>query len=445
MYHDVSLSEEVHQKKKEVHQKKKKNHQRSGRHLTTTKMFLFSLLLRFVLISVVDSLVVSSRPPKKVSSYYYTTSSRYSSSDGRARTLRTSSSSNNNNNNGIENDKEGRTRNTTTPKRITLQTTSSTKQQEQQHDSVLFGRKQNHPTSYEDHPSFKGPLVLPSSNSTSDARERIRRYYYKNRSEEQQELPVPIIKSLSPNSSTSTILKRIVEQLAYVDAPLDAKEVAESMEFYLRTYKRLLGSCRRQNTNNIITVYDMCAGHGFTGMLYAACNPPRNNNKKGNSINIVLVDQTEPPSHQILKDCIAEICPWIAVVDDDNEKNNTDEKNKIQFVTATLEEFAAAASSPKSSSSSNNIVLSTHACGSLTDSVIEYCITTNTQAVALMPCCYTGTDSGVPYGIRRALGVSMSADVRRSFVLQNAGYHVDFATIPSEITPMNRIIVAERK
>lgn len=207
---------------------------------------------------------------------------------------------------------------------------------------------------------------------------------------------------------------------------------------------------------SVVAVYDMCSGHGFTGMLYAACNPPRTRNGSSERIDVVLVDRTEPPSHRILKDCIAEICPWIRPMDDgDDDFAFDDQNNRIRFVTATLEEFAA--NSPRNeekssnSLSSSSIVLSTHACGSLTDSVIDFCILSGTpgsqpvSAMALMPCCYTGTDAGVPYGIRRALGVSMSADIRRSFLLQEAGYHVDFATIPSEITPMNRIIVGERK
>jgi hypothetical protein len=65
--------------------------------------------------------------------------------------------------------------------------------------------------------------------------------------------------------------------------------------------------------------------------------------------------------------------------------------------------------------------------------------------IAVMPCCYTGTDKGTPYGIKRALGVSWAADIRRSFYLMEHGYHSDFATIPREITPMNRILVGEKR
>jgi len=61
--------------------------------------------------------------------------------------------------------------------------------------------------------------------------------------------------------------------------------------------------------DSVITVRDLCSGHGFTGMLYAACNPPKL--RKGGRferINVVLVDKTEPPSHKVLRDCL---CPRI--------------------------------------------------------------------------------------------------------------------------------------
>ena len=66
-------------------------------------------------------------------------------------------------------------------------------------------------------------------------------------------------------------------------------------------------------------------------------------------------------------------------------------------------------------------------------------------AIAAMPCCYTGTDQGVPYGIRRAFGVAWAADIRRSQFLDDNMYHVDYVTIPKEITPLNRIIMAEER
>ena len=90
------------------------------------------------------------------------------------------------------------------------------------------------------------------------------------------------------------------------------------------------------------------------------------------------------------------------------------------------------------------IIVMTHACGSLTDKVMTYAMDAEAASVAVMRCCYTGMDKGVPYGVRRILGVGLSADVQRSFYLQDHGYLVDFAVIPRAITLMNIIVVAER-
>ena len=125
-----------------------------------------------------------------------------------------------------------------------------------------------------------------------------------------------------------------------------------------------------------------------------------------------------------------------------------------------------------------NVVISTHACGSLTDLVLETATSASAPAsmstsststststlaypsasvpvsasaslqacaIASMPCCYTGTDKGMPYGIKRALGVAWAADLRRTMKLEERGYRTDYTCIPVEITPLNRIILGEEK
>lgn len=317
-----------------------------------------------------------------------------------------------------------------------------------------YGARRNHPTTYEEDPAFKGPIRLDRLGSPDLHRNRIRKHYLDDErlraSLETNEQPP----TMGPSTPTGTILKSIADHLALRDAPVDAKEVAESMEFYLRCGKRLFGAARRvvQNSREkgsdsddrcqsaTIAVHDLCSGHGLTGLLFLACNPP--GRIPGVSVKTVLVDQFEPKSHAVLRGCISEICPWVSEV-------------SVAFETSTLEDFALVATNaeesddincPEARSRDATIVISTHACGSLTDQVLKYATGIDAASLAVMPCCYTGTDSGVPYGVRRMLGVSLSADVRRCFYLQNENdYHVDFAAIPSEITPMNRIIVAERR
>lgn len=311
--------------------------------------------------------------------------------------------------------------------------------QERQTHSSDYGVRINHPTSYDDNPSFKGPLVLEQDIPPDQYRTRIRRYYLgDNRqivSDGNSASPI----QLSPSASTATILKAIIDHMARKDAPVDVKEIAESSEFYLRTGKRLLGAARRvmknkkndQLDDNIfqsnILIQDLCCGHGLTGMLFVACNPPRS--KSSEHIKAVLLDHSKPKSHDILRDLISEVCPWVT-------------KDSVHYVSSSLDHYVTKEAVIRGNGS---IVISTHACGSLTDNVLSHAVEEQSSAVAVMPCCYTGTDAGTPYGLRRMLGVSLSADVRRSFYLQNHGYHVDFASIPKVITPMNRIIVAEQR
>lgn len=294
-----------------------------------------------------------------------------------------------------------------------------------------FTAKKNHPTSYDDEPKFKGPLTLSKKFSTSDNRTRIRKFYAES---DNLHIPKRQVSPLKPTASTSLILKTIMDNFALKDAPVDAKEMAESMEFYMRTRKRLLGVAKKrlakvnkesssdETKDEGIYVHDLCAGHGLTGMLFAACNPPR----AGRVVRTRLVDISEPAAHSVLKNLITEVCPWM--------------KDEVQFYPYSLNEYLGI-----DSKSACPVVIATHACGSLTDDVLDQAVAMKACGIAVMPCCYTGTDKGSPFGIKRSLGVAWAADIRRSYLLDSSGYHVDYTTIPREITPLNRIVLGEER
>lgn len=293
-----------------------------------------------------------------------------------------------------------------------------------------FSARKNHPSTYEESPKFLGPLTLSATEFTSDNRTRIKHYLG-------ESVPSEKPKALAPTSSTNKILSTIIDQFTYNDAPIDVKEMAESIEFYLRTRKRLLGSAKKRHAKNIriakqtdqkiedgdeiaqVEVFDFCCGHGLTAMLFTACNPPR----KDRIVTTHLVDIKQPPSHQVLRDLITEVCPW---VDD-----------LVTFHESDIDSFIPP------TSGKIPITIATHACGSLTDKILEAAVKNSSSFMALMPCCYTGTDNGMPYGIKRAMGVAWTADIKRVLELESHGYHTDFSTIPKEITPLNRIIIAE--
>ena len=157
-----------------------------------------------------------------------------------------------------------------------------------------------------------------------------------------------------------------------------------------------------------------------------------------------LFDQICPPSHFVIREALERVCPHM--------------KGRVEFVEKSLSAegsppsypspagpSAAGPSAASSSSPVSRIVIGVHACGSLTDSVLEYALSNSATSIAVMPCCYTGTNPQAPYGLKRVLGSSWSSDIARIYRLSSNNYHTDFSSIPSSITPMNRIIVAERR
>jgi hypothetical protein len=88
-----------------------------------------------------------------------------------------------------------------------------------------------------------------------------------------------------------------------------------------------------------------------------------------------------------------------------------------------------------------DLVVSAHACGGVTDLVLERAAAARAR-VAVLPCCQnlTRNDTGSLSGwIDGALAV----DVMRAVRLEQRGYRVRTYTISAEITPKNRLLIAE--
>ena len=254
--------------------------------------------------------------------------------------------------------------------------------------SCDYGAKTNHITSFDDNPPFKGVVVLEDLGCPDLHRNRIRRYFHDDDDNLLAGSQQPTI--TSSTSTTNNILTAIVTHLACNDAPVDTKEVAESIEFYLRSGKRAIGAAKRilknnGSSNQSMVIEDLCCGHGLTGMLFAACNHLE---RLKNSMKVVLVDQSEPESHSILRNLISDVCPWV------NEAT-------VVFVESDLDGYTKF--KQRHSSDEASIITSTHACGSLTDDVIKYAVQSSAASVTVMPCCYTGTAKGSPFGVQRMI------------------------------------------
>lgn len=86
-----------------------------------------------------------------------------------------------------------------------------------------------------------------------------------------------------------------------------------------------------------------------------------------------------------------------------------------------------------------DVVVSVHACGSLTDDVLAKAIGGD-AAVAVLPCCHD-TRNGEAGGLGGWLDASLAMDVLRAERLRSAGYAVHTQTIPAAITPKNRLLI----
>jgi len=87
-----------------------------------------------------------------------------------------------------------------------------------------------------------------------------------------------------------------------------------------------------------------------------------------------------------------------------------------------------------------DVVVATHACGALTDTVIERALAARAR-VALLPCCHDEEkcDSG---GLRGWMDLETAVDATRVARLRHAGYEVHTQTIPRAITAKNRLVLA---
>jgi hypothetical protein len=86
-----------------------------------------------------------------------------------------------------------------------------------------------------------------------------------------------------------------------------------------------------------------------------------------------------------------------------------------------------------------DIVVATHACGALTDAVIDRVLLARAR-VALLPCCQDDEtcDSG---GLRGWLDLASAVDVTRVARLRANGYLVQTQVIPRAITAKNRLLL----
>ena len=89
----------------------------------------------------------------------------------------------------------------------------------------------------------------------------------------------------------------------------------------------------------------------------------------------------------------------------------------------------------------DDIVVSAHACGSLTDLIIDKA-TEQHARLAVLPCCQNLKESST-YGLEGWMDKTLAVDTVRAVMLRSRGYQIVTQKIPDAITPKNRLLMGE--
>ena len=180
---------------------------------------------------------------------------------------------------------------------------------------------------------------------------------------------------------------------------LPRKELYESWEM-ARRVRRLFRGGR---------IVDVGGGHGLLAhtMLLLDDSSPR----------AIVVDKALPESRAKLHRVLVEAWPRLA--------------NRIAFVAAPVDNVEMSA---------DDVVVSSHACGSLTDVVLQRAVAARAR-VAVLPCCHDlrAADAG---GLSGWVDRQLAVDIMRAMRLEARGYRIWTQAIPAEITPKNRLLLA---
>jgi hypothetical protein len=155
-------------------------------------------------------------------------------------------------------------------------------------------------------------------------------------------------------------------------------------------------------------VVDLGGGHGLLAQIFLILDD--------SSPAALVVDPAIPPSAEALHRAIVEAWPRLA--------------GRVSFVRASLDEVPL---------DDTDLVVSIHACGRLTDLVIDRAIGARAR-VAVLPCCHDAKacDTG---GLEGWMDAALAIDAARAARLAHAGYRIRTQTIPGKITPKNRLLV----
>ncbi|MCB2148935.1 MAG: SAM-dependent methyltransferase [Deltaproteobacteria bacterium] len=179
---------------------------------------------------------------------------------------------------------------------------------------------------------------------------------------------------------------------------LPGKELFEAWEVARRVRRKFRGG----------RVVDLACGHGLLAHIMLLLDDT--------SPEALAVDRHLPENAHRLSEALMKSWPRL--------------RRRIGYVEADIETIAF---------SSTDVIMSVHACGALTDTVLEKAVEVGAR-VAVLPCCHDleRCDTG---GLEGWLDGPTAVDVTRAARLRARGYQVMTRRIPEAITPKNRLLM----
>ena len=208
-----------------------------------------------------------------------------------------------------------------------------------------------------------------------------------------------LTEKLLPRFAGETLFDRIARAVCRAGC-LPRKELYEAWEVARRVRRRFRGG----------RVVDLACGHGLTAQI------------------LMLLDDTSPSALAVDRRIPQSAAKLAAFLEEEWPRR----RGRVQLTQGELESVDLHPA---------DLIVSVHACGELTDLVLDRAASAEAR-VAVLPCCHDlqRADLG---GLEGWLDGPLAADVVRAAHLRSRGYRIYTQSIPSEITPKNRLLLAE--
>ena len=197
----------------------------------------------------------------------------------------------------------------------------------------------------------------------------------------------------------TTLFDRLARVVCHARC-LPRKELYEAWEM-ARRVRRLFRGGR---------IVDLGGGHGLLAQALLLLDD--------SSPDAVVVDKAVPASAAKLHEVLVQAWPRLS--------------GRVDFLSRPLEAIEI---------QSTDLVVSSHACGALTDLVLDRAAAARAR-VAVLPCCHD-FEAGNAGALTGWVDRPVAIDILRAIRLEQQGYRVWTQTIPPDITPKNRLLLGE--